>query len=92
MPAAFVYDAVRTPFGRLNGAVAEVRPDDLAATTARALVDRSPRWGPLGSSGARILGTLAESLRRNRVRWGVAAICIGVGRSLAMVLANVATA
>jgi acetyl-CoA acyltransferase len=28
---AFVYDAVRTPFGRFNGGLAEERPDDLAA-------------------------------------------------------------
>ncbi|MGI8523431.1 MAG: thiolase family protein [Nocardioides sp.] len=43
---AFVYDAVRTPFGRLGGALAGVRPDDLAATVVRALVDRSPGLDP----------------------------------------------
>ena len=31
MTASFIYDAVRTPFGRAGGALAEVRPDDLAA-------------------------------------------------------------
>jgi acetyl-CoA acetyltransferase family protein len=41
---------------------------------------------PLGASGARILGTLAHALRRRGGRWGVAAICIGVGQGLAMVL------
>ena len=45
---------------------------------------------PLGASGGRILATLAESLRRDKVRWGVAAICIGVGQGLAVVLENVA--
>ena len=40
--AAFVVDAVRTPFGRYGGALAGVRPDDLAATAVRALLDRSP--------------------------------------------------
>jgi len=30
MTAAYLYDAVRTPFGRFTGAVAGVRPDDLA--------------------------------------------------------------
>ena len=44
---------------------------------------------PLGASGGRILGTLAEILRRDRLRWGLAAICIGVGQSLAIVLENV---
>ena len=47
---------------------------------------------PLGASGGRILATLAESLRRDKVRWGVAAICIGVGQGLAIVLENVAVA
>ena len=46
---------------------------------------------PLGASGGRILGTLAEVLRRDGLRWGVAAICIGVGQGLAVVLENVTT-
>jgi acetyl-CoA acetyltransferase family protein len=37
---AFVYEAVRTPFGRVGGALAGVRPDDLAAHALRALLDR----------------------------------------------------
>jgi acetyl-CoA acyltransferase len=44
---------------------------------------------PLGASGARILGTLAARLRESGGRWGVAAICIGVGQALAVVLENV---
>ncbi|EFL21570.1 3-oxoadipyl-CoA thiolase [Streptomyces himastatinicus ATCC 53653] len=45
---------------------------------------------PLGASGGRILGTLAARLRESGQRWGVAAICIGVGQALAVVLENVA--
>ena len=45
---------------------------------------------PLGASGGRILGTLAKVLREERRRWGVAAICIGVGQGLAVVLENTA--
>ena len=44
---------------------------------------------PLGASGARILGTLAHRLREEGGRYGVAAICIGVGQALAVVLENV---
>jgi len=44
---------------------------------------------PLGASGARILATLAHRLRVDGGRWGVAAICIGVGQALAVVLENV---
>ncbi|WP_277552105.1 thiolase family protein [Kocuria oceani] len=43
---------------------------------------------PLGASGTRILGTLARSLQASGARWGVAAICIGVGQGLAVVLEN----
>jgi acetyl-CoA acyltransferase len=44
---------------------------------------------PLGASGTRILGTLTRSLLTTGDRWGVAAICIGVGQGLAVVLENV---
>ncbi len=44
---------------------------------------------PLGASGGRIVGTLAKVLRERNERWGVAAICIGVGQGLAIVLENV---
>ncbi|WP_328754187.1 MULTISPECIES: thiolase family protein [unclassified Streptomyces] len=44
---------------------------------------------PLGASGGRLLGTLAHRLRESGERWGVAAICIGVGQALAVVLENV---
>ncbi|PFG65657.1 acetyl-CoA acyltransferase [Propionibacteriaceae bacterium ES.041] len=43
---------------------------------------------PLGASGGRIVGTLAAVLRERNERWGVAAICIGVGQGLAVVLEN----
>ncbi|MBO2463239.1 thiolase family protein [Actinomadura violacea] len=46
---------------------------------------------PLGASGARVLGTLAKVLRERGERWGVAAICIGVGQGLAVVLENTET-
>jgi acetyl-CoA acyltransferase len=46
---------------------------------------------PLGASGGRILGTLAKVLRKGGYRWGVAAICIGVGQGLAVVLENLDT-
>src|SRR4051812_13830085 len=42
----FVCDAVRTPIGRAGGALAATRPDDLAATAVRAVVDRHPGLDP----------------------------------------------
>jgi acetyl-CoA acetyltransferase family protein len=41
---------------------------------------------PLGASGARIIGQLARKLEANGGGVGVAAICIGVGQGLAVVL------
>ena len=38
---AWIVEAVRTPIGRYGGALAAVRPDDLAAEVIRAVVDRS---------------------------------------------------
>ncbi len=42
MSGAFVYQAVRTPFGRYGGALSGVRPDDLAAGCLGTLLDRVP--------------------------------------------------
>ncbi|MFL5707868.1 MAG: 3-oxoadipyl-CoA thiolase, partial [Chloroflexota bacterium] len=41
MAEALIIDAVRTPMGRYRGALSGGRPDDLAAHTIRAAVDRS---------------------------------------------------
>ncbi len=40
-PAAVIVDALRTPVGRHGGALARVRPDDLAAVVIRALLERT---------------------------------------------------
>ena len=44
MPAtteAWIVEAVRTPIGKHGGALSSVRPDDLAALTLKALIERS---------------------------------------------------
>lgn len=41
MTSTYIYDAVRTPFGRAGGALSSVRPDDLAAIVMRAAVERT---------------------------------------------------
>ncbi|MCP2635722.1 thiolase family protein [Microbacterium sp. HD4P20] len=41
MPSTYIYDAVRTPFGRAGGALSGVRPDDLAAIVMKATVERT---------------------------------------------------
>ena len=46
MTDVYVLDAVRTPIGRFRGALAGVRPDDLAATVVRAVAERVPEVDP----------------------------------------------
>ena len=46
MSDVYILDAVRTPIGRYNGALAGVRPDDLAAHAIRSLMQRSPGLDP----------------------------------------------
>ena len=46
---------------------------------------------PLGCSGARLAGTLLREMQRRRVRYGLAALCIGVGQGLAVVFENPAS-
>jgi len=47
MKDAFICDAIRTPFGRYGGGLANVRADDLGAIPIKALMERNPDvdWG-----------------------------------------------
>ncbi|MBT9281865.1 MAG: acetyl-CoA C-acyltransferase [Hydrogenibacillus schlegelii] len=44
---------------------------------------------PLGASGARILTTLLYEMERRRARYGLAAMCIGVGQGIATVIERI---
>jgi acetyl-CoA acetyltransferase family protein len=61
----YVADAVRTPVGRYGGALAGVRPDDLAAHVVRALLDRSPALDP-ATIGDVVLGNANGAGEENR--------------------------
>ena len=41
---------------------------------------------PLGATGARLLTTLVHALHRRQARYGMAAMCIGVGQGIAMIV------
>jgi 3-oxoadipyl-CoA thiolase len=43
---------------------------------------------PLGCSGARLMTTLLWEMRRRRARYGVAALCVGVGQGVATIVEN----
>ncbi|WP_312193546.1 acetyl-CoA C-acyltransferase [Exiguobacterium acetylicum] len=46
MKRVAIIDAVRTPIGRYNGALRQVRPDDLGARVIEALLKRNPQVDP----------------------------------------------
>jgi acetyl-CoA acetyltransferase len=50
------------------------------------IVDAVALGHPIGCSGARILTTLVSELRRRGGGYGLAALCIGVGQGVAMVV------
>ena len=65
MTAAHIYDAVRTPFGRYGKSLAGIRPDDLAASTLKALLDRHPEFDPARIDDV-ILGDANQAGEDNR--------------------------
>ena len=64
MTEAFITTALRTPIGRAGGALAEVRPDDLAALAVKAVVERGRL--PSGRIDDVILGCANQAGEDNR--------------------------
>ncbi len=65
MNAAYLVAGIRTPIGRYGGALAPVRPDDLAAHTIRALLERVPSVDPEAIDDV-ILGCANQAGEDNR--------------------------
>ncbi len=78
MAEAFICDAVRTPIGRYGGALAGIRPDDLAAVPIRALKSRNPDvdWSRLDDT---ILGCANQAGEDNRNVARMAVLLAGLG-------------
>ena len=81
MHEVFVLDAVRTPIGRYGGALAEVRPDDLAAHVLRSLVDRSGDLDPTRIDDV-LLGNANGAGEDNRDVARMAALLAGLPTSV----------
>ncbi|RJK95994.1 3-oxoadipyl-CoA thiolase [Vallicoccus soli] len=62
---AYLVDGVRTPIGRYGGALAAVRPDDLAAHALRALLERHPSLDPAALDDV-VLGCANQAGEDNR--------------------------
>jgi 3-oxoadipyl-CoA thiolase len=77
MTDAFICDAIRTPIGRYGGALATVRPDDLAAIVLRELVSRNSRLEPAAIDDV-ILGCANQAGEDNRNVARMAALLAGL--------------
>lgn len=85
--SAFVYDALRTPFGRYGRGLAAVRPDDMAAHVVKALVERNPELAPEKIDEI-IFGNANGAGEENRNVARMAAILAGLPTSVPGVTVN----
>ena len=77
MTHALICDAVRTPIGRLNGALSMIRADDLAAVPIKALMERNAGvdWTAVDDC---ILGCANQAGEDNRNVGRMAALLAGL--------------
>lgn len=81
MKEVVIVDAVRTPFGRYNGALKDVRPDDLAAIVIKALLDRNPTV-PAEEIEDVVLGNANQAGEDNRNVARMAALLAGLPKEV----------
>jgi len=87
MTHAFICDAIRTPVGKLNGSLATIRADDLAALPLRALVRRNAGvdWAQVDDV---ILGCANQSGEDNRNVARMAVLLAGLPETVPGVTVN----
>jgi len=77
MTNVYICDGIRTPFGKYNGALSEVRTDDLAALPIRELLKRNSKIDPLAFDEV-LLGCANQSGEDNRNVARMAALLAGL--------------
>src|SRR5659263_271527 len=84
---AYLVTGVRTPIGRYGGALATVRPDDLAAHVIRALTERLPTvdWAAIDDV---VLGCANQAGEDNRNVARMAALLAGLPETVAAATVN----
>jgi acetyl-CoA acetyltransferase family protein len=75
--SAYIVDAVRTPLGKIGGALANVRPDDLAASTIASLLERHPSLERSAVDGV-VLGNSNGAGEENRNVGRMASLLAGL--------------
>lgn len=87
MKAAYVVDMVRTPIGKYGGALAKVRPDDLAALVIQELLKRNNQIDPV-AIGDVIFGAANQAGEDNRNVARMALLLAGLPVSIGGVTVN----
>lgn len=87
MQEVFICDYIRTPIGRYGGALAAVRPDDLAALTLAALMRRQPAV-PAAAVEEVVLGCANQAGEDNRNVARMAVLLAGLPVSVPAVTVN----
>lgn len=85
---AYIIDAVRTPIGKFNGTLSAVRPDDLAATVIKKLVERNSSWLNPKTIEEVIFGAANQSGEDNRNVARMAALLAGLPIEVSGVTVN----
>jgi 3-oxoadipyl-CoA thiolase len=86
-PEPVILAAVRTPVGRYGGALAQMRPDDLAAIALRAAVDRVPSLDP-GAIEEVYLGCANQAGEDNRNVARMALLLAGLPQEIPGITVN----
>jgi acetyl-CoA acetyltransferase len=103
MPASVIVAGSRTPIGKFGGGLSALPAVEFGGMAIREALERSALSGddldyggavalghPIGASGARLVLTLAQEMRRRGIRLGGAALCGGGGQGDALVIKRVA--
>lgn len=85
---AYIIDALRTPIGKFNGTLSNIRPDDLAAHIIKKLVERNAHWLDTTQIEELILGAANQSGEDNRNVARMAALLAGLPVQVAGVTVN----
>jgi len=84
---AFICDAIRTPIGRYGGALASIRPDDLAALVLRTLMGRNPDMNTRAIDDV-VMGCANQAGEDNRNVARMAALLAGLGEEVSGTTVN----
>jgi 3-oxoadipyl-CoA thiolase len=87
MKSAYIVDILRTPIGKYGGALASIRPDDLAAHVIKKLLERNPTINPEGIEDV-VLGAANQSGEDNRNVARMALLLAGLPKETGGVTVN----